>query len=179
MVRQWFSVSAVLAVAVLVLMTDASQSRERRRARRLRGYSDTYVSAGPVGSGASSYDAAGNPMPGPAGEGALASTQTGGRRANYPPDTEGMRSPSVLLEVRVPADAEIWIEGAKTMQRGVVRQFISPPLEPNREFTYEIMTKWLDKGQERTRTQKVNVRAGQVVPVDLTRPSQEKPVGTE
>jgi uncharacterized protein (TIGR03000 family) len=113
-------------------------------------------------------------MPATAGEGARAGTQTGVRRANYPPDTEGMRSPAVLLEVRVPADAEIWIEGAKTMQRGVVRQFISPPLEPDRDFTYEIKAIWWVNGQERTETRNVNVRAGNVVRVDLSRPAQEK-----
>jgi uncharacterized protein (TIGR03000 family) len=173
MVRHWFSVSAVLAVAVLVIMTDASQSRERRLGRRFRGYSDGSVYSAPVGSDVASYDAAGNPMPGSSQEGALAGTQTDGRRALYPPDSEGMRSRSVLLEVRVPAGAEIWIEGAKTLQKGVVRQFISPPLEPDRQFTYEIKAKWLDNGQERTQTRNVNVRAGQRVRVDLMRPVQE------
>jgi len=85
-----------------------------------------------------------------------------------------MRSPSVPLAVRVPANAEIWVEGAKTRQRGVVRQSISPPLEPDREFTYEIKATWRVNGQERTETRNVNVRAGKVVRVDLTRPAQEK-----
>jgi uncharacterized protein (TIGR03000 family) len=180
MVRRWFSVSAVLAVAVLVVMTDASQSRERRLGRRARRSADSYVSSGPVSNGVYTYDAAGNPLPGSAEQAALAGTESAGRLSFYPPNSEGMRS--VLLEVRVPASAEIWIEGAKTMQTGAIRQFISPALEPDREFTYEIKAKWLANGQERTETRNVNVRAGRVVRVDLTRPAMEKlakPAGTE
>ncbi len=94
----------------------------------------------------------------------------------YPPERLG--SPrgarSVLLEVRVPADAEVMIDGAKTVTKGPVRQFISPPIEPGRNYTYKIEAKWMENGQERTQTRTVEVKPGQLVRLDLTRSSEEK-----
>ena len=160
MVRRWFSITAMLAVAVLVIAADASQARERRLGRRLRDRRDGNVVY------AETYTEAGMPV----------ATETGGRRANYPPESPGLsrRARSVLLEVRVPPDAEIWIDGTKTLTKGAVRQFISPPIESGRPYTYKVEAKWMDNGQERKRTEEVNVRPGQVARLDLTRPSEDK-----
>ena len=176
MVRHWFSLTAVLAVVVLMVAADASQSRERRLlGRRARRNADGYVYSGPASNGgAYYYDSAGNLLPMPAEEGAVASSEMEGRRAFYPPENGRMRQRTVLLEVRVPPDAEIWIEGAKTTQKGAVRQFISPPLQSDRKFEYDIKAKWMENGNERELTKKVEVRPGRVVRVDLTKPSEEK-----
>jgi uncharacterized protein (TIGR03000 family) len=188
MVRHWFSLVAVLAVAALMIVADASPGslRERRQNRRARrnGTVDT-VSTAPALSG--SYytdpsgrvvDAMGNPvsMPAPAGGELLADTQTDGRGANYPPNMSGSQrlGRSVLLELRVPANAEVWIDGAKTNQTGSLRQYISPPIEPGRPYAYKVEAKWTDNGQERKRTEEVKVRPGQLVRLDLTRASEAK-----
>jgi uncharacterized protein (TIGR03000 family) len=94
---------------------------------------------------------------------------------DYPPDSAmSARTRSVLLEVRVPANAEVWIEGTKTLQKGAVRQFISPPIEPGRDYSYKIEAKWMDKGSEQTQSRTLVVRAGQLTRIDLTKMAEEK-----
>jgi uncharacterized protein (TIGR03000 family) len=192
MVRHWFSLTAVLAVAVLIVAADASpgQLRERRQNRRARRNGTvsevSYVQQplrGPYYMDPSGrlVDSMGRPVVAPVDQGLYADTQADGRGANYPPDMAGAQRGArpVLLEVRVPANAEIWIDGAKTNQTGSFRQFVSPPIEPGRPYTYKVEAKWMDNGQERKRTEDVNVRPGQVVRLDLTRPSEDRPRPSE
>jgi uncharacterized protein (TIGR03000 family) len=175
MVRHWFSLIAVLAVAVLMVATDASQSRERRLARRARRNSGNQVVNSQMSSGPYFYDAAsGQFVLGSPEEGAVAGAPTNGRFALYPPDSQGMRALPVRLEVRIQPDAELWIEGAKTVQSGDLREFISPPIQPGRSYTYEMRVKWMDNGQERTQTRQIKVEPGRLVRVDLSRAPEEK-----
>jgi uncharacterized protein (TIGR03000 family) len=175
MVRHWFSVIAVLAVAVVVVATDASQGRERRLfGRRARRNSANQVVYGPMWSGPYYYDSSGQLVLGTPEEGSLASAETQGRGANYPPDNQAMRALPVRLEVRVQPDAELWIEGAKTVQTGPVRLFISPPIQPGRNYTYEMKVKWMDNGQERTRTETIKVEPGRLVRVNLIPTAEER-----
>jgi uncharacterized protein (TIGR03000 family) len=175
MVRQWFSVSAVLAVSALLVAGDASQARERRLLRRFRGDSDNVVMAG---SPTESYWVVRERRFGRRGRVyaetyVTEGTQTGVRRAMYlAPESTTAPSP-VLLDVRAPADTEILFDGAKTVQKGTLRRFISPPINPGHEYTYEILAKWKENGQERSQTRKVDVRAGQTLMVDLTKPAEE------
>lgn len=74
---------------------------------------------------------------------------------------------SATMNVRVPADAEIWFQGSKTGQQGVSRTFVSPPLEKGRGFTYEIRARWTEGGKEVEQTRQVHVRAGEQVDVDF------------
>lgn len=69
----------------------------------------------------------------------------------------------VVINVSVPANAEIWIEGKKTAERGTVRQFISPPLTAEREYSYDIKARWMEEGKEVTRSRRLTVHAGDVV----------------
>jgi len=68
-----------------------------------------------------------------------------------------------LLEVTVPADAKVNIEGADTTQTGTMREFVSPPLFPGHEYSYQIKVKWTENGKEMTRTHRVAVHAGDVI----------------
>jgi uncharacterized protein (TIGR03000 family) len=120
------------------------------------------------------FDASGRLVLGAPEEGTMAGTQTEGRRSNYPPDSQAMQALPVRLEVRVQPDAEIWIEGAKTLQRGGLRQFISPPIQPGRSYTYEVKVNWMENGQERTQTETIKVMPGQLVRLDLPRAPQER-----
>jgi uncharacterized protein (TIGR03000 family) len=190
MVRHWFSLTAVLAVAVVVIAADASPGalrdrRQNRRARRNGNATVTYVSStGPALSGpyymepsGQLVDAMGRAVPGYVDEGLFAANQTLERGANYPPEMVGSAQGArpVRLEVRVPANAEVLIDGEKTVTKGPVRQFVSPPIQPRQSpYSYKIEAKWTDNGQERTETRTVEVRPGQVVRLDLTRRSEEK-----
>jgi len=67
------------------------------------------------------------------------------------------------LEVAVPADAKINIEGVDTAQSGTQREFVSPPLVPGKEYSYQIKVRWTENGKEMTRTHRVAVHAGDVI----------------
>jgi uncharacterized protein (TIGR03000 family) len=68
--------------------------------------------------------------------------------------------PVVLLNVQVPADAEVWLDGNKTKQAGANRQFVSPPLQAGYEYTYEVRARWKENGQDVEETRNVKVRTG-------------------
>lgn len=104
--------------------------------------------------------------------------QPAGSYGPYSPDAlrryeDGGRSDrTVLIDLRVPAEAEVWFEGVRTGQTGPSRQFQSPPLEPGHSYTYKVRARWLEDGQEVDQTRKVKVQAGQQVWVDFTQPSE-------
>lgn len=96
-----------------------------------------------------------------------------------PPADEGAaprgQGLTVRVVVRVPADAEIWFEGAKTSQTGPVRRFVSPPLKPDKEYVYEVRARWQEDGRSVEQTRRVRVYAGDKVEVDFTQtPPEEK-----
>jgi uncharacterized protein (TIGR03000 family) len=73
-----------------------------------------------------------------------------------------------FVQVRVPANAEIWFEGDKTTKTGPERAFTSPALEPGRSFTYDIRARWTDSsGKVTDETRQVKVQAGRTTTVDF------------
>jgi uncharacterized protein (TIGR03000 family) len=73
-----------------------------------------------------------------------------------------------IIDVRVPADAEILFEGDKTSQTGANRAFVSPALQPGRTFTYEIRAKWTGTdGKPVEQTRQVKIQAGVRTLVDF------------
>jgi len=76
----------------------------------------------------------------------------------------------VTIDVIVPAKAELWIEGKKMGQTGEQRQFISPPLEAGRRFSYDFRIRFKDDGREQTRTRTLDVLAGANYTVDFVNP---------
>jgi uncharacterized protein (TIGR03000 family) len=75
------------------------------------------------------------------------------------------------VEVRVPANAEIWFDGVKTNQTGELRNFSTPPLEAGRNFSYEVRARWTEDGKPVERTRTVRVRAGERTVVDFLSPN--------
>jgi uncharacterized protein (TIGR03000 family) len=75
------------------------------------------------------------------------------------------------LTVKVPADAEVWVEGKKTTSTGPVRQYQSPPLKPGQPYTYEVRARWQENGREVTQTQHVEVSSGASAAMDFPTPS--------
>jgi uncharacterized protein (TIGR03000 family) len=74
---------------------------------------------------------------------------------------------AVLMTVSVPADAEIWIDGSKTMQTGTLRRFVSPPILPGQDYAYEVTAKWKEDGHEVTQSRRVRVHAGERVSINF------------
>jgi uncharacterized protein (TIGR03000 family) len=69
--------------------------------------------------------------------------------------------PSAYLIVRVPANAEVWLEGRPTKQTGEERLFVSPPLEANARFAYEVRARWTENGTVVNEIREVVVRSGE------------------
>lgn len=71
------------------------------------------------------------------------------------------------VEVRVPANADIWFDGTKTTQTGTVRHFVSPPLDAGRAYSYEIRGRWMENGREVNQSRTITVRPGSQQTVDF------------
>jgi len=83
-------------------------------------------------------------------------------------DSEPQLKPATI-EVRVPAGAEVWFNGARTRQTGTVRVFESPPLEPGTPYAYSVKARWTLGGKEMERTLQVPVSAGAKNTADFTK----------
>ncbi len=67
---------------------------------------------------------------------------------------------TVLIDVRVPADAQIWFDDDPTKQTGAERQFVSPRLTPGKYYVYQIRAQWNENGKKLERTQRITFQAG-------------------
>jgi uncharacterized protein (TIGR03000 family) len=76
--------------------------------------------------------------------------------------------------LRVPADATVWVDGNKTQQTGEARHFLSPPLTPGKNYTYQLRVRWTKDGKPLEQDRDIDVRAGSHVRLDLTRPQTDK-----
>jgi uncharacterized protein (TIGR03000 family) len=90
----------------------------------------------------------------------------GQREEDMPAPTDN----AVHLQVRVPANAEVWIGGAKTAQTGTLRQFKSPPLTPGKTYSYTIRARWVEDGRLEDQTREVLVSANAALLVDFLAP---------
>jgi uncharacterized protein (TIGR03000 family) len=69
----------------------------------------------------------------------------------------GGQNAAAMIQLTVPANAEVWLDGHKTHQAGAGRSFITPPIQPGKSFSYDFRVRW-------------TTAAGIVV--DVTRPIQ-------
>jgi uncharacterized protein (TIGR03000 family) len=74
---------------------------------------------------------------------------------------------TVVVSVRVPADAEVWFGDFKTSATGMERVFVSPPLAPDQTYTYTIRARWNENSRVIDRTRNLKVRAGERLTVDF------------
>jgi uncharacterized protein (TIGR03000 family) len=77
---------------------------------------------------------------------------------------------AAYLRIRLPAGAELLVDGTRTKQHGAERLFESPPLPPGKRFIYNLKATWKDGGKEVVREQVVRVEAGKETLIDF-RPS--------
>jgi uncharacterized protein (TIGR03000 family) len=78
-----------------------------------------------------------------------------------------------MIRVRVPAEAQVWIGGNATAQRGSERLFQSPPLRDGVLLTYEVRARWQQDGKAVDRTRIVVVHPGDRITVDFQAPDAE------
>jgi uncharacterized protein (TIGR03000 family) len=75
---------------------------------------------------------------------------------------------TVLIDVRVPADAKIWFDNDATKQTGAERQFVSPPLTHGKYFEYQIRAQWNENGKKKEQTRRVTFQAGDRIHLDFS-----------
>jgi uncharacterized protein (TIGR03000 family) len=81
------------------------------------------------------------------------------------------QSRQATITVKVPAEAELWIDGHKMTTRGPERVFVSPVLPDNRDHFYDLRARWRSKeGGEIERGRRVYFRAGEQLVVDFQGP---------
>jgi uncharacterized protein (TIGR03000 family) len=76
------------------------------------------------------------------------------------------------LQLIVPANAEVLVNGGKTTKTGTVRDFVSPPLEPGKNLVYTITVRHTDAGGKTTEdTHTVRVQPNVRLRLDCTQPT--------
>jgi uncharacterized protein (TIGR03000 family) len=80
---------------------------------------------------------------------------------------------AVLIGIRVPENAQIWIDGQKTSQTGAFREFVTPSLEPGQKFAYHIKAVWTEKGQEVVRNRQISFYGGDRLMVNMLAPDKK------
>jgi uncharacterized protein (TIGR03000 family) len=71
------------------------------------------------------------------------------------------------VTVLVPADAQVFFDGATTTDTGSKRLFVTPALEKGKDYYYSIRADWTEDGQPVEQTRRVLVKAGSDVQVRL------------
>jgi uncharacterized protein (TIGR03000 family) len=77
------------------------------------------------------------------------------------------------LTVRVPADAEVFINDQPTTTTGVARTYLSQPLLPNLTYTYTVQARWQEDGHFVTQTRDVTLSAGAQITTSFGVPSDK------
>jgi uncharacterized protein (TIGR03000 family) len=76
------------------------------------------------------------------------------------PDKQGIPSGSLLLNVRVPQEAVVFINGLPTSTTGSDRPFMTSNLEPGLSYTYEVRAEIPVDGEMVSQTQTVTIAPG-------------------
>lgn len=71
------------------------------------------------------------------------------------------RQDRATVEMHVPADAAVWVDGYGVKQTGAVRTLSTPPLRPGETFAYDVRARWTENGAPVEQTQTVVVKAGE------------------
>ncbi len=79
---------------------------------------------------------------------------------SYTGATDASASSSTSITLRVPENAEVWIQGKKMDEKGTERRFNLPSLDTGATYDYDIRVTWTDNGQKKSDTTRLNVRAG-------------------
>jgi uncharacterized protein (TIGR03000 family) len=77
-----------------------------------------------------------------------------------PPAAPAEQPTTAAIDVHVPANARVWVDGVQTKQTGPTRRFVTPTLTPGVTYQYEIRAAWNEGGKEVSRMQHLTFQAG-------------------
>jgi len=73
------------------------------------------------------------------------------------------------INVQVPPDATVLVNGIGMTQTGPVRQYVTPPLEPGYQYSYEIRASWMTPSGPMNNARTVWLNPGDNITVNLNR----------
>jgi uncharacterized protein (TIGR03000 family) len=94
-----------------------------------------------------------------------------------PPHTLPQPVPSAVsgsparIRIRVPQDAEVWVEKEKVIQDGNERVFQTAPQSPGKMQIYSVRAKWHEAGREVEQFRVVGVKAGETARLTFGTPA--------
>jgi uncharacterized protein (TIGR03000 family) len=93
-----------------------------------------------------------------------------GNEQRTPREDEARGEAPATIVVRLPADAQLTVDGSPTRSTEAVRTLISPPLQPGKAYQYTLRAEVTRDGKKVERKRDVTVRAGQesVVSFDMS-----------
>jgi uncharacterized protein (TIGR03000 family) len=113
---------------------------------------------------------------------AASSSDSDSRPGYYSEDYTGPEVPAnapskvAYIRVRVPANAELWMNKEKKTQTGTVREFVTPALDPDHIYVYNVRARWTEEGGISVeKTLRVRTISGTRVTVNFVRPPAEQP----
>ncbi|MGD9724061.1 MAG: TIGR03000 domain-containing protein [Pirellulales bacterium] len=89
-----------------------------------------------------------------------------GKSAGYHPTYGPLRS-SAWLNVKVPADAKVFVNDRETTSTGTDREYVSHDLRPGARYNYNIRTEFVRDGKTVSETKSVQLVAGQSAELDF------------
>jgi uncharacterized protein (TIGR03000 family) len=78
-------------------------------------------------------------------------------------------APPANIDMTVPADASVWIEGQATNLQGVERHFVSPALEAGAHYSYTIRVQWTEGSKTVERSRRIRFESGDQIRINLAR----------
>jgi uncharacterized protein (TIGR03000 family) len=114
---------------------------------------------------------------------ALSTYQAGATQYSQPsyPAPRASGAAPVTVRILLPTtDAQVWFNGTQTTETGTDRLFTSPPITPDKNYTYEIKARWTQDGTEVVRTRTLPVHPGQRLMVNFSQPEpSQQPAPTD
>jgi uncharacterized protein (TIGR03000 family) len=79
------------------------------------------------------------------------------------------------IRVRLPANAQVFINGEKTTSTGTIREYETPELNPERVYTYLVRATWVEDGITVEKRLRVRALSGNRVTINFVPVAQERP----
>ena len=83
------------------------------------------------------------------------------------------------FQLTVPENAEVFVDGVKTVETGTVREFATPKLNPGSRYTYKMTVRYVNaQGKLVEDSRDINFQANDWFGIDFTRPPPAQPLPT-
>ncbi|MGE3805336.1 MAG: TIGR03000 domain-containing protein [Gemmataceae bacterium] len=104
----------------------------------------------------------------------VSTQQPGVYRSYYRVTSPDVPQQSVLLNVQVPSDAKVEINGEQTEQSGSYRTFVTPALTQGKTYNVTVKASWSTSSGQVTKTQKLQCQAGETFTVNMMQVQQQQ-----